>query len=88
MLLRHLFGCTNPPSDYSSGHDLLSDAQWDWIVAASYDDFALVEPDRVTVVGRTGYYEIRDGDYRLVPGARVRADVLGAAVREMSRFYR
>ena len=87
-LLRHLFGCTNPPSDYSSGHDLLSDAQWDWIVAASYDDFALVESDRVTVVGRTGYYEIRDGEYRLIPGARVRADVLGAAVREMSRFYR
>jgi hypothetical protein len=86
-LLLHLFGCTNPPSDYSSGHDLFSDAQWDWIIAASYDDFALVEPDRVTVVGRTGYFEIRDGDYRVLPG-RIRADVLGAAMHEMSRFYR
>jgi hypothetical protein len=85
---RRLFGCTNPPSDYSSGHDLFSDAQWEWIVATSYDDFALVEPDRATVIGRTGYYEIRDAEYRLIPRPRVRADVLRAAMHEMSRFYR
>lgn len=87
-LLRRLFGCTNPPSDYSSGRDLLSDAQWDWVVAASYADFALVEPDRITIVGRTGYYEVRDVAYRLLPAPRVRSDVLGAAVHEMARFYR
>jgi hypothetical protein len=87
-VVRRLFGCTNPPSDYSSGHDLFSDAQWDWIIATSYDDFALVEPDRATVIGRTGYYEIRDADYRLIPRPRVRADVLRAAMHEMSRFYR
>ncbi len=87
-LLLHLFSCTNPPSDYSSGHDLLADAQWEWIIAGSYDDFALVEPDRVTVVGRTGYYEIRDGGYRLIPSPQVRTEVLGAAMHEMSRFYR
>ncbi len=87
-VVRHLFGCSNPPSDYSSGHDLFSDAQWDWIIATSYDDFALVEPDRSTVIGRTGYYEIRDADYRLIPRPQVRADVLRAAMHEMSRFYR
>jgi len=87
-LLLHVFDCTNPPSQYSSGHDLFSDAQWDWVIAASYDDFALVEPDRVTVIGRTGYYEIRDDQYRLIARPRVHADVLTAAMREMSRFYR
>jgi len=87
-ILRRVLGCGNPPSDYGVGRDLFSDGQWDWIIAASYEDFALVEPDRVTVIGRTGYYEIRDSEYRLIPRPRVRADVVGAAMREMTRFYR
>ena len=70
-LLAGLFGCTNPPSDYSSGHDLFSDAQWSWLIAASYTEFALIEPDRVTIVYPAGY-EIRDRDYRLIPHADAR----------------
>ena len=65
-LITELFGCANPPSDYSSGHSLFSDAQWDWLIAAGYEDFALIEPDRVTVVLPSSY-EIRDRNYRLVP---------------------
>ena len=87
-LLSRLFGCANPPSDYSSGRDLLGDAQWDWLVAGSYHDHALIEPDRVTVIYRSSYYEIRDRDYRLVTRPQRRGDVLRAALREMSRFYR
>jgi membrane-anchored protein YejM (alkaline phosphatase superfamily) len=86
-LLTELFGCTNPPSDYSSGHSLFSDAQWDWLIAASYEDFALIEPDRVTVVLPSSY-EIRDRNYRLVPKPALPRDVMQAALREMSRFYR
>ena len=86
-LLVHLFGCTNPPADYASGHDLFSDAQWDWLIAASYHDFALIEPERVTIVLPTGY-EIRDGAYRLVRHPTLPRDSLRAALSEMSRFYR
>jgi membrane-anchored protein YejM (alkaline phosphatase superfamily) len=86
-LLTELFGCTNPPSDYASGHDLFSDAQWDWLIAASYRDFSLVEPERVTVV-LPGGYEIRDRNYRLVPNPTIPRDGLRAALQEMSRFYR
>ena len=49
-LMTELFGCTNPPSDYSSGHSLFSDAEWSWLIAASYSDFAVIEPDRVIMV--------------------------------------
>jgi uncharacterized protein len=86
-LLTGIFGCTNPPSDYASGHGLFTDAQWDWLIAASYSDFALVEPDRVTVVLPAGY-EIRDHQYRLVPHPTLSRDSLRAALREMSRFFR
>ena len=86
-LVAGLFGCSNPPSDYASGHDLFSDAQWDWLIATSYSDFALIEPERVTVVYPAGY-EIRDQNYRLVPNPKLSRDVVRAALREMSRFYR
>jgi len=87
-LVSRLFGCTNPPADYSSGHDLFSGTAWTWLIAGSYVDFALVEPDRVTVSYQSGYYEIRDRGYRLVSGPPVAGAVLQAAMHEMSRFYR
>jgi hypothetical protein len=86
-LLTGLFGCANPPSDYASGHDLFSDTQWDWLIGASHLDFALIEPERVTIVRPNGY-EIRDRNYRLVPNPTVPRDVLRAALHEMRRFYR
>jgi membrane-anchored protein YejM (alkaline phosphatase superfamily) len=86
-LIAGLFGCLNPPSDYASGHDLFSDAPWDWLIAGSYSDFALIEPERVTIVYPTGY-EIRDRHYRLVPNPTPPRDGLRAAQKEMSRFFR
>lgn len=85
--LSGLFGCTNPPSDYSSGHDLYTDAPWSWLVAASYTEFALLEPDRVTIV-YPAYYEIRGRDYHLIPHATPPRDALLSAQKEMGRFYR
>ncbi|HKW93798.1 MAG TPA: DUF3413 domain-containing protein [Methylomirabilota bacterium] len=86
-LVTELFGCANPPADYSSGQSLFSGAEWTWLVAGSYSEFALLEPDQVTVVYSTTY-EIRDASYHLVSNPRLRRDVLRAALREMSRFYR
>jgi membrane-anchored protein YejM (alkaline phosphatase superfamily) len=85
--LSGLFGCTNPPSDYSSGHDLYSDAPWSWLIAASYAEFALIEPERVTIV-YPAYYEIRGRDYGLIPRATPPRAALLDAQKEMGRFYR
>jgi membrane-anchored protein YejM (alkaline phosphatase superfamily) len=86
-LLGELFGCTNPPADYSSGHGLFSDAQWDWLIVLSFSDFALLEPDQVTIVYPSGN-EVRDQHYRLIQHPRFSRDKLRAAFQEMSRFYR
>ena len=86
-LVAGLFGCANPSSDYASGRDLFSDGQWDWLIAASYSEFALIEPEQVTIVFPASY-EIRDRDYRLVPRPTLPRDGLRAAQQEMSRFFR
>ncbi|PYM19028.1 MAG: hypothetical protein DMD81_04475 [Candidatus Rokuibacteriota bacterium] len=86
-LVTELFGCANPPSDYSSGRGLFSGVPWEWLIAGSYEDYALIEPDRVTVVFPAGY-EIRDRQYRLVPHPVLPRDLVLAAMHEMRRFYR
>jgi membrane-anchored protein YejM (alkaline phosphatase superfamily) len=86
-LLGELFGCTNPPADYSSGLGLFSDAQWDWLIVFSFSDFALLEPDQVTIAYPSGN-EVRDQHYRLIQQPRFSRDKLRAAFQEMSRFYR
>jgi membrane-anchored protein YejM (alkaline phosphatase superfamily) len=86
-LLTELFGCANPPSDYASGSSLFSDAQWSWLVVASYREYAVVEPERVTVVFPAAY-EVRGPDYRLARTQTPPRDALRAAMLEMSRFYR
>lgn len=87
-LLTDVLGCTNPPSDYSSGGNLFTGPEWDWLVAASYTGFAIVEPERVTI--STGmYFETRNAsDYRVAPDGRLDRDVLVRAIRETSRFQR
>jgi membrane-anchored protein YejM (alkaline phosphatase superfamily) len=85
-LVTGVFGCTNPPADYASGHSLFSGEQWEWLIAASYADYALIEPERVTIVYPAGY-EIRDRDYRLIEHPTLPRDSLRAALGEMSRFY-
>jgi membrane-anchored protein YejM (alkaline phosphatase superfamily) len=86
-LLRGLFGCANPPSDYASGNDLFGEKQWEWLIAADYTNYALVEPEQVTVVLSRGY-EVRDVTYRLIGHPILHHEHLRAALREMSRFYR
>jgi len=86
-ILTDLFGCTNPPSDYSSGYGLFADKEWSWLVAASYSEFALLEPDQVTIVYPTSY-EIRDRRYHLIRDPRPPRGALLEAQKEMGRFYR
>jgi membrane-anchored protein YejM (alkaline phosphatase superfamily) len=86
-LVTGLFHCTSPPSDYASGYDLFTNPQWDWLIATDYTDYALIEPERVTVVLQDAY-EVRDGNYRLLPYPTLPRDGLRAALREMSRFYK
>ena len=87
-LLTELFGCTNPPSDYASGHEPLLG----WRVELAHRrqlqrlrrHRARARDHRPVRAG----YEIRDRSYRLVPNPTLPRDALRAAMQEMSRFYR
>jgi membrane-anchored protein YejM (alkaline phosphatase superfamily) len=87
MLMQDLLGCDNPPSDYSVGGNLFDGEDWDWIVAGSYYNYAVLEPDQVTVTFPNGLYQVRDWDYRLLREPAFRGDVLEAVSEQNARFY-
>jgi membrane-anchored protein YejM (alkaline phosphatase superfamily) len=87
-LLTDVLGCKNPASDYSSGGNLFSGPEWNWLVAASYTGFAVVEPRQVTVSSDV-YFETRDSsNYRVISAPQLERDLLLRAIRETSRFRR
>jgi len=86
-LMEDLLGCGNPPGDYASGRNLYRSRGWDWLLAGSYYNYAVLEPDQVTVTYPDGRFEVRDWDYRIVRQPHIRGAVLEAASNENSRFY-
>ena len=86
-LVQELLGCSNPPADYSIGRNLFDHQPWDWMLAGSYYNYAVLEPDQVTITFPNGLYEVRDWDYRLAKEPRFRGDVLEGVSEQNARFY-
>jgi hypothetical protein len=86
-LMQDLLGCSNPASDYSIGSNLFEQQAWDWMLAGSYYNYAVLEPDQVTITFPNGLYEVRDWDYRLAPDPKFRGDVLEGVAEQNARFY-
>jgi len=86
-LLGRVYGCANDPADYSSGADLFESGGWDWLLAGSYFNYAVLEPDQITVTFPNGLYEVRDWDYRVLPNPEFRSATLQAVMQENRRFY-
>jgi membrane-anchored protein YejM (alkaline phosphatase superfamily) len=87
-LMQEMLGCSNPATDFASGNNLFSGDEWAWLLAGSYYNYAVLEPDQITVTYPNGNFEVRDWDYRISPDPKIRGAVLEAVSSENSRFYR
>jgi membrane-anchored protein YejM (alkaline phosphatase superfamily) len=87
-LVQDFLGCSNPAADYSVGQNLFEGKAWEWMVAGSYFNYAVLEPDQVTVTFPNGLYEVRDWDYRLREAPVFRGEVLEAVSAQNARFFR
>jgi membrane-anchored protein YejM (alkaline phosphatase superfamily) len=86
-LMEKLLGCSNPSSDYASGHNLFKGESWGWLLAGSYYNYAVLEPDQITITYPNGRFEIRDWDYHIASDPEIRGDVLESVTAENTRFY-
>jgi membrane-anchored protein YejM (alkaline phosphatase superfamily) len=87
-LMRRMLGCSNEYSDYASGRDLFDGPQWDWLIVGSYYNYAVLEPDQVTITFPNGMYEVRDNNYRLLEQPQFNGEVLEAVMHENIRFHK
>jgi membrane-anchored protein YejM (alkaline phosphatase superfamily) len=85
-LMQEFLGCSNAAGDYSVGNNLFEKKEWEWLVAGSYCNDAVLEPDQITVTFPNGLYEVRDWDYQLAKEAKFRGDV-PEAVSEQNALY-
>ncbi|MBR3604337.1 MAG: sulfatase-like hydrolase/transferase [Elusimicrobiaceae bacterium] len=86
-LLRQIFNCTNPISDYSSGWDLFDATPRPWTLILSYTNKAIREGDKISVLNNYGSIENYDENY--VPSQTpVSAKALSESLKEFSHFYK
>jgi uncharacterized protein len=86
-LMTEMLGCNNPASDYASGTSLFEQRSWEWLLAGSYYNYAVLEPDQVTITFPGGSFEVRDWNYGTIAKPQVRGRVLEAVSAENTRFY-
>ena len=86
-LLQDLLGCRNPATDYSVGRNLFDLESWDWMIAGSYFNYAVLEPDKITITFPNGGVEVRDWNYKLLDKPEFDGDTLGAVAEQNTRFH-
>jgi len=86
-LMTDFFGCSNPPGDYSVGKNLFKAESWDWMIAGSYFNYAVIEPDQVTITFPNGGVEVRDWNYRLLDKPETDVEMLQAVSEQNTRFH-
>jgi membrane-anchored protein YejM (alkaline phosphatase superfamily) len=87
-LLSDWLGCSDPDQSLSRGQALSDPSTRPPLVACSYYNHAIVEPDRTTIVYPAGPYEIVDPQGQPLRDASPRPLVWAAALEDMSRYAR
>ena len=87
-LLTRLFSCKNPTSDYSIGQNILQeDGRLPFVLAGSYINMGLIEPDRLTTLETSGRVSITDTKARSLPRAKPRMKTINQALALMRKYF-
>lgn len=87
-LITELFGCTNNPSDYCSGNHLFTNSQWDWLIAGSYYNYAIIDTQQLVINYPGGYFEVRNYQYEIINKPKLNRQILSQALNETNRFFK
>lgn len=87
-LLTRFFKCKNPPEDYSIGQSLLiEEGRLPFVLAGSYINMGIIEPDRLTTLETSGRVTITDKRAVPILGAEPRMDVVNQALKLMRKYF-
>jgi uncharacterized protein len=86
-LLREAFGCKVPFEQISVGQPLFDPSPREVMVMSDYDEFAIVQPDQVAAVRRSGI-SVFDSRYRRISNSQLAPEVIAQALEQKQRFYK
>ena len=86
-LMRGALGIESDASDFSFGHDRFAERESPWLLCGSFDNFGIVESDRITVKYSTGNYDVFAPDMTLL-NEPLRVGVVNSVLQAVRRFYR
>lgn len=88
-LLRRLFSCKNPSSDYSVGYDLLDNTAYNnsFVLAGGYVNMGVIESDRITTLESSGNITVTDRAGGSQEALKANDQTLLAAFRLMRKYY-
>ncbi|HYF97377.1 MAG TPA: DUF3413 domain-containing protein [Coxiellaceae bacterium] len=87
LLMQKALGCTNPVNDYSVGQDIFVSGNRPYIIANSYIDYAIVQPERITRIYPQGNYVISDPRGPNLPEAKIDGETLKQAFNDIRRYF-
>ncbi|MDH3511343.1 MAG: DUF3413 domain-containing protein [Gammaproteobacteria bacterium] len=87
-LLQDVFACSNPPREYSMGRNLFSGESWPWMMAGSYTNHAIVQPESVIVSRPGGYVEVFGAGYRPIPDFDLDPELIQDTLEVQRRFFK
>lgn len=87
-LLTRVSGCSNSPADYSIGRVLpVKQSALPFLIANSYIDFGIVEPDRITTIYSSGNVEITDKHHIMIAGVKPNMTILSQTFKLLNQYY-
>ncbi|QBF81581.1 DUF3413 domain-containing protein [Shewanella maritima] len=86
-LMSHMFNCTNPVTDYSSGRTLFQPGHDEWVYIGNSRVFAIYQAKEATVLDRHGNYQIYNLDFTKQLEKKMSAPELIQVMREGRRLY-
>jgi membrane-anchored protein YejM (alkaline phosphatase superfamily) len=87
-LMKKLFACKNPASDYSLGISLLDKGLRPYLIVGSYMAFGIVESGQITAVSPTGTYEVEKLNGQKSPDGHVNTLVLQQVFGDLRHFFK
>lgn len=83
-----LFHCKNPVTDYSIGKFLSDSSQRNWLMVGSKDNFAILEPNRITSIYYDGSFDITDAHLGEIKNARMSTRFVNEIMLRSKSFYK
>jgi membrane-anchored protein YejM (alkaline phosphatase superfamily) len=87
-IFSHLWNCKNSVTDYSIGKCLNDSTNRDWLLCGSKDNFAIIQPNKITSIYFDGSYDITDAHLNELKGEKMNAPLINQIMNVSNSFYK